>query len=78
MARQILSLQANDDDAAELIKQAKLELSGVTNDGHWSVLKEQRTFDDPISDEAVRILLINAGKVALNATLSQQSMAQEL
>jgi DNA repair protein SbcD/Mre11 len=77
MARQILSLQGNDEDSAELIQQAKLELSGLTNEGHWSVLKELRTFDDPISDEAVRILLINAGKVALNATLNQQSMGQE-
>ena len=70
LARRILLLQHNDDQSAALLEAARAELSSIARDDQWSPLCDQRSATDPLSDEALREMLLQAGKAALQSMVS--------
>lgn len=77
LARRILLLQHNDDQLAALLEAARAELSSIARDDQWSPLCDQRSATDPLSDEALREMLLQAGKAALQSMVSDNT-EQEL
>jgi len=73
LARRILSLQHNDDQSAALLEEARAELSNIARDVQWSPLRDQRSAIDPLSDDALREMLLQAGKAALHAMVSDNA-----
>ena len=73
LARRILSLQHNDDQSAALMEEARAELSNIARDDQWSPLGDQRSAIDPLSDDALREMLLQAGKAALHAMVSDNA-----
>ena len=71
MARRLIVLRQNDHLSRDLLEQARTALSGIASDERWSVVKEHRNATDPLSDEALRKVLIRSGIMALNAMFSQ-------
>ena len=77
LARRILLRQHNDDQSAALLEAARAELSSIARDDQWSPLCDQRSATDPLSDEALREMLLQAGKAALQSMVSDNT-EQEL
>jgi exonuclease SbcD len=73
LARRILSLQNNDDQSVALLEAARAELSNISRDDQWSPLQDHRSAIDPLSDEALREMLLQAGKAALHAMVSENA-----
>lgn len=71
MARRLIILGKDDDTSRNLLKQASAALDGIASDERWSPVKEHRNATDPLSDEALREVLLRSGLMALNAMLSQ-------
>ena len=71
MARRLEVLERDDDQSKELIAQARAALSDITRDERWSPVDEHRNASDPLSDEALREVLLRSGMTALNAMLSR-------
>jgi len=77
LARRILSLQSNDQSAAALLELARSELADFVGESQWSPLQDRRDPGDPLSDESLRDLMLQAGTSALHAMLEQQAGAGE-
>jgi exonuclease SbcD len=73
LAQRILSLQHNDDRSAALLEAARVELSRISSKDQWSPLRDQRSAMNPLSDEALREMLLQAGKAALQAMVSNNT-----
>lgn len=73
LARRILLLQHNDDQSATLLEAARAELSSIARDDQWSPLHDRRSATDPLSDEALREMLLQAGKAALQAMVADNT-----
>jgi DNA repair protein SbcD/Mre11 len=71
LARQVISLQQNDDRAKGLIQSVQMDLKSVAANRRWQHLTEHRDAKDPIEDEALRQILLEVGKSALNAMVRQ-------
>jgi DNA repair protein SbcD/Mre11 len=71
MAQRILLLEQNNDPAKDLVKKIQADLRGLATDPRWQPLNERRDAHDPIDDEALRLLLLEAGKSALSAMIGQ-------
>ena len=70
LARRLLSLGRDDDQARELLGRAHGWLGEITEQAVWSPLREQHNAPDPLSDEALRDVLLRSGKAALSNMLS--------
>jgi len=73
LARRILSLQRNDDQSAALLEEARAKLGTIARDDQWSPLRDRRSAIDPLSDDALREILLQAGKAALHAMVSDNA-----
>ena len=73
LAQRILSLQHNDDQSAALLEAARAELGIIARDDQWSPLRDQRSPTDPLSDKALREMLLQAGKAALQSMISDNT-----
>ena len=71
MARRLMVLQQDDDQSRRLIDEARAALTGIARDQRWSAVDEHRSATDPLSDQALRDVLLRSGMTALNAMLSQ-------
>ena len=71
MARRLEVLGHDDDQSKELLEQARAALVDITRDERWSPVDEHRNASDPLSDEALRDVLLRSGMTALNAMLSR-------
>ena len=71
MARRVLSLEQNNDVAKDLLKTIQSDLKSLATHQRWLALNEHRDAHDPIEDEALRQILLEAGKSALNAMVQQ-------
>ena len=71
MARRLVILKQGEDRSRELIKEARAALLEVARDERWSPADEHRNATDPLSDEALRKVLIRSGMRALTAMFSQ-------
>lgn len=69
LARRILLLQHDDGGSTALLDEARAELSNVTDEDQWLPLRDRRSATNPLSDDSLRELLLQAGKAALNAML---------
>ncbi len=70
LSRRLLSLGRDDDQAKELLERTRARLGEITEQAVWSPLREQHNAPDPLSDEALREVLLRSGKVALSKMLS--------
>lgn len=70
LARRLLSLRRDDDQAKELLGRARARLGEITKQAVWSPLREQHNAPDPLSDEDLRDVLLGSGKAALSKMLS--------
>lgn len=70
MARRLLILENDDDGAQALLDRARTELAGLARDETWSPVQNHRHANDPLSDDALRDLLIRSGRAALSAMLA--------
>ena len=73
MAQRVLVLQSGDDRSAALFDEARAELSNVTREDQWLPLHDQRSALDPLSDDSLREILLQAGRAALHAMLSENA-----
>jgi hypothetical protein len=70
MAQRVLILQQNGNGSRTLLEKARAQLRKVAQEDLWSPLQDHRHASDPLADNALREMLIRAGKAALNAMLS--------
>ena len=75
MARRLVILKQGEDRSRELIDEARAALLEVARDERWSPVNEHRNVTDPLSDEALREVLIRSGMRALIAMFSQNESA---
>jgi len=71
MARRLMDLKQDNDRSSALIRQSRAALVDVAQDERWSPVNEHRNATDPLSDEALREVLIRSGMRALTAMFSQ-------
>ena len=71
MARRLLLLEQDDDRSRGLLDEARAALIHVARDERWSVIDEHRSATDPLTDEALRDVLLRSGMTTLTAMLSQ-------
>ena len=76
MAQRLLVLQRDDDKSRALLEKARAELSNVAREDIWSPVRDHRNATDPLSNDAVRDVLVRSGKAALNAMLSRQTQGE--
>lgn len=70
MAQRLLTLERDDDRSRAMLDKARAELGAVARDDLWSPVQDHRNATDPLSDNALRDLLVRSGKAALNAMLA--------
>lgn len=75
MARRLMVLEQDCDGSRELLDEARTELARIASDERWSAVEEHRRATDPLSDQALRDVLLRSGMTALNAMLSQTEPA---
>jgi len=78
MAQRLLTLECDDDRSRTLLEKARAELGAVAREDLWSPVQDHRNATDPLSDDALRDLLVRSGKAALNAMLSDNAQAETL
>ena len=71
MARRLVVLGQDNDQSKDLLEQARAALIDVARDERWSPVDEHRNATDPLSEEALREVLMRSGMIALNAMLSR-------
>ena len=76
MAQRLLTLECDDDPSRALLEKARAELSAVAREDLWSPVQDHRNATDPLSDDALRDLLVRSGRAALNAMLSNNAQAE--
>jgi DNA repair protein SbcD/Mre11 len=76
LAQRLLVLQHDDDQSTALLEKARAELSTVAREDLWSPVRDHRNATDPLSNDAVRDVLVRSGKAALNAMLSRQTQGE--
>ena len=70
LARRLLSLGRDDEQAKELLGRAREKLGEITGQDFWYPLQEHHDATEPLSDEALRDVLLRSGKAALNEMFS--------
>ncbi len=70
MAQRLLMLRYDDDRSRALLDKARAELTELAGEPVWQPVHEHRNATDPLSDDALREVLFQAGKAALNTMLS--------
>lgn len=72
IARRVIVLHQDDDRSSALLELARSALVDIAQDERWSVIDKHRNAVDPLSDTALRDILVRSGMTALNAMLSQK------
>ncbi|MDE0508036.1 MAG: DNA repair exonuclease [Gammaproteobacteria bacterium] len=72
LAQRLLALKQNDDRARALLDQARERLGAIAREEYWSPVDEHRNATDPLSDDALRDVLLRSGSAALSAMLADQ------
>ena len=70
MAQRLLVLGRDDDEAQAMLNAARDELGAIAREDNWSPVEDHRNAVDPLSNDALRALLMRSGKAALNAMLA--------
>ena len=72
LARRVLLLEQDGHEARLLIDKARARLAASAGEHFWSAVDHHRNAIDPLADDALRDVLIRAGKTALSAMLAGQ------
>ena len=70
LAQRLILLEEGGDASRELLEEARAALAPVANDGIWALVSDHRSHVDPLSDDALRDVLVRSGIEALTAMLS--------
>ena len=70
LARRLLLLGEDDEQSREFLGAAREQLGEITREDIWRPVQEHRNAVEPLSDEALRGILLRSGKAALTAMLS--------
>lgn len=73
MAQRILTLGRNDAQSRTLLEKARAELDAVAREDIWSPVQDHRNATEPLSNDALRDILVRSGKASLNAMLSSNA-----
>ncbi len=77
LARRLLALRHDGDDARALLDEARAALGELARDRCWAPLAEHRSARDPLADASLRELLLSSGTAALQALLDQRDVQVE-
>jgi hypothetical protein len=72
LARRLLALRHDGDDARALLDEARAALGELAEDRCWAPLADHRSARDPLADASLRELLLSSGTAALQALLDQR------
>jgi len=72
LARRLLLLERGDEQSREFLDQARQRLGRIARQDVWNPVQEHRNATDPVSDDALRDVLMRAGKAALNEMLTSR------
>jgi DNA repair exonuclease SbcCD nuclease subunit len=72
MARKLIALDRGDEEGLALLELARSALRDTGEDTRWNPLETIRDAENPLSDDALRSALKQAGTAALNTLLSQR------
>ena len=75
MARRLLILGHDDKRSRMLLDEARTELSKIVQQDVWLPIEDYRNAPDPLSDDALRDVLLRSGKTALSAMLSDRKQS---
>ena len=67
LAKNLLLLSEGNDQSRELLALAREQLEAIAGQAVWSPVAEHRNASDPLSDDALRDILLRSGKAALSA-----------
>ena len=70
LARRLLLLERDDEQSREFLGQARQRLGQIVRQDVWNPVQEHRNATDPVSDDALRNLLMRSGKAALTKMLA--------
>ena len=76
LAQRLLLLEQNDEQAGVLLERARERLNSVAREDVWIPLRNHRNATDPLSDDALRDVLLRSGKDALSAMLADREAAK--
>lgn len=70
VAQRLLMLERDDDRSRILLAEARAELNGTAGELLWQPVQEHRHAADPLSDGALRDVLLRAGRAVLSAMIA--------
>ena len=70
MAQRLVTLMHDDGRSGTLLDEARAALSETAGEDVWLPVQDHRNAPDPLSDHALRDLLLRSGKAALRAMLT--------
>ena len=70
LAQRLLWLGEDNEQSWQVLASARQHLAGIAGQDVWRPVQEHRNATDPISDDALRDILLRSGKAALSAMLS--------
>jgi len=73
LARRLLLLEQHDDKSRELLAQARKRFGQIARQDVWNSIQEHRNATDPVSDDALRDVLMRSGKTALAEMLASRN-----
>ncbi len=71
LARRLIRLQEGGEASRAILGEARAALAPTVNDGIWAPASDHRSHVDPLSDDALRDVLVRSGMEALTAMLSR-------
>lgn len=75
LAQKLLLLDRTGEETRDLLEAARNALRSTSDDTSWSPLEEVRDASDPLDDEPLRAVLVQAARAALHALLEQSRAA---
>ena len=76
LAQRLLLLEQHDEGSKPLLDRARERLGEVAHEHFWSPIREYRNATDPLSDDALRNILLRSGRAALSAMLTDRQTAE--
>ena len=70
VARRLLVLGRDDERSRMLLAEARAEMDGTARELAWQPVQEHRHAADPLSDDALRDVLLRAGRAVLSAMIA--------
>ena len=72
LAQRLLLLKENSEQSRALLDRARERLDGIAHDEIFNPVNEHRNATDPLSEEALREVLLRSGKAALSAMIASR------